>query len=81
MLLGIFDVGAYLPGFLTSTISGAKACMGPIAMILTGFVIGGYNIRALLAKGRVYIAAALRLIVIPALMLGGLRFFLSLIHI
>lgn len=75
MLLGIFDVGAYLPGFLTSTISGAKACMGPIAMILTGFVIGGYNIRALLAKGRVYIAAALRLIVIPALMLGGLRFF------
>ena len=75
MILGLLEVGSHLPKFITSTISGAKSCMGPIAMILTGFVIGGYNIRALLAKKRIYIAALLRLIVIPSAMLGALRFF------
>lgn len=47
--------------------------MGPLAMILTGFVIGSYDIGGLLKNKRVYIAAALRLIVLPTLFIVILR--------
>lgn len=66
---GLLNIKRFLPDFLTITISSAKNCMGPIAMMLTGFVIGGYKIKTLLTKKRIYLAAALRLIVIPAVML------------
>ncbi|MBQ8526334.1 MAG: AEC family transporter [Clostridia bacterium] len=69
LIMGLLGIKAMLPDFVITTISNAKGCMGPVAMILTGFVIGGYNIRELLGKKRIYAAAGLRLIVIPALML------------
>ena len=52
--------------FLTSAISSAGACMSPLAMILTGFVIGGYSIKALASDKKIYFVSLLRLIVIPA---------------
>ena len=36
-------------------------------MILTGFVIGGYDLKKLLTKKRIYLASFLRLILLPAL--------------
>lgn len=69
LVLGLLGVKSILPDFVNNTISSAKSCMGPVAMILTGFVIGGYNIRELVTKKRIYIATGLRLIVIPAIML------------
>ena len=53
-------------GFLTSAISSAGACMSPLAMILTGFVIGGYSVRSLASDKKIYLVSLLRLIVIPA---------------
>ena len=55
-----------LLAFLTSAISSASACMSPLAMILTGFVIGGYSIKALASDKKIYFVSLLRLIVIPA---------------
>ena len=40
--------------------------MGPLAMILTGFVIGNYKFTSLLKDVKIYIATFLRLIVLPA---------------
>ncbi len=71
-VLGLTGVEKYLPAFLASTISGCAACMGPLAMILTGFVIGGYSLPALLKNKRVYLASALRLLILPALFIGVL---------
>ncbi len=65
-LLGVKDL---VPQFLMNALSGASDCMGPIAMVLAGFVIGGYKTKGLLADKKVYIASLLRLIVIPAAML------------
>lgn len=73
LVLGLFGIKSVLPPFVNNTISSAKSCMAPVAMILTGFVIGGYDIKDLLTKKRVYTATALRLIVIPAVMLLLLR--------
>lgn len=69
---GLTGVEQYVPDFIANTISNCAACMGPLAMILTGFVIGGYDLKALLKNGRVYIATALRLLVLPALFVGVL---------
>lgn len=69
LILGLFNVKSILPAFVNTTIANAKGCMGPVAMILTGFVIGGYNIGELLTKKRIYAATGLRLVVIPAVML------------
>ena len=74
VVLGLLNVRDYMPKFITTTLSNAQSCMGPIAMILTGFVIGGYNFKELLTKKRVYTATALRLIVIPAVMMLVLKF-------
>lgn len=69
IVLGLLNVRDYMPKFITTTLSNAQSCMGPIAMILTGFVIGGYNFKELLCKKRVYTATFLRLIVIPSVMM------------
>lgn len=70
LVLGIFDIRKSLPSFLLTTISGAKSCMAPIAMLLTGFIIGGYRLQDLIKQKRVYLASLLRLIIIPGVMLG-----------
>ncbi len=71
--LGLTGFSAYVPSFIATTIDYCKACMAPLAMILTGFVIGGYSIRGLLADKKVYIVSVLRLVVIPVILLGILK--------
>lgn len=70
--LGLTGAAAYIPSFITTTISNCAACMGPLAMILTGFVIGGYRLSGLLKNYKIYIATALRLFVLPSLFIGVL---------
>ena len=71
-LLGLTGAADYVPGFITTTISYCASCMGPLAMILTGFVIGGYNLKKLLTKKRIYLASFLRLILLPAVFISVL---------
>ena len=66
---GLTGLTKLLPVFITTTIDYCKACMAPLAMILTGFVIGGYSLKELLQNKKVYIATALRLFFIPTLLL------------
>ena len=73
LILGLLNAKSVFPPFILTTVSNAKSCMGPIAMLLTGFVIGGYDIKSLLIKKRIYIATVLRLFIIPALLILVLR--------
>ena len=70
--LGLSGLNAYIPAFLSGVLDTCAACMAPVAMILTGFVVGGYGVRSLFSNGKVYIATALRLLVLPAVFLGAL---------
>lgn len=54
-----------VPSFILTAVSSAGACMSPLAMILTGFIIGNYSLKKLASAKRVYIASVLRLIVLP----------------
>lgn len=56
-----------LPRPLPAVIASGSACMAPVAMILTGFIIGGYPLRQLVSAGRIYLVAAYRLLLMPFL--------------
>ena len=66
----------WLPDFFLAAVEAASACMSPIAMILTGFVIGSYPIGTLLRFPAVYAMTALRLLVLPM----GAVFLLRVLH-
>lgn len=73
MAIGLLDLTQYVPRFCMSALQSASSCQGPVAMVLAGFVVGGYNFKELITNIRVYIATALRLIVIPAVLMLILR--------
>ncbi len=72
MFLGIVIglAGIRLPGFATSLIDSASACMSPIAMLITGMTIAKIDIRAVLRIKSIYAVTILRLIVFPLLFIG-----------
>ena len=73
-VLGLTGASSHIPSFVSSTLSGLGACMGPIAMVLTGFLIGNYSFKRLLSDKKIYIAAVLRLFILPALFVLLLKF-------
>ena len=68
-IIGITNTRQYIPAFLLNMMTDLGNCMAPLAMLLTGMVIGDYEIRALVAKPKVYIASLLRLLVLPTVIL------------
>lgn len=66
MIVGIFGFGNSLPEFAYSALDSLKACMGPLAMILAGLTVARFNVLEMLTNKKVYIATAMRLIVLPA---------------
>ena len=58
---------------VTSVISSAAGCMSPIAMILTGFVIGGYRLPELFRHWQTYVVAGIRLVALPAVVVTVLK--------
>ncbi len=75
MLLGTFAglTNLPLPKFLTTAVSSAGACMSPLAMILTGFVVANFSIKTLTRVKRIYLASILRLIVLPLIFVFALK--------
>jgi len=74
--VGLLELEAHIPAPILDPVNGAlnslKACMGPVAMLLAGFTIASYDILGMLKKGKVYIATALRLFVLPTIIIGAL---------
>lgn len=67
--VGLSGTGAYLPGFVSATLGSLKACMGPVAMLLAGITVARFDFVSMLKNKKVYIATALRLVAIPALLI------------
>ncbi|MBE7048623.1 MAG: hypothetical protein E7393_04560 [Ruminococcaceae bacterium] len=73
MVCGLLNLAQYVPDFLINAFKNAGDCQGPVAMILAGFVIGGYNFKRLLVNKKVYVISFLRLLVIPSAMMIVLK--------
>lgn len=65
IVIGLLNLKQYIPEFLIKALDSAGSCQGPIAMVLAGFVIGGYEFKKLLTDKKVYFASFMRLIAIP----------------
>jgi len=72
---GLTGIAKCLPEFVITTADGIQNCMGPVAMILTGFVIGDYSFKSLVGNKKVYIVTFLRLFVLPLIILAVLYLF------
>ena len=66
-------LGIKLPSFITEIVSSGAACMSPLAMLIAGFVIGNYSLKKLASDYKLYIASAIRLVVIPVLVVIALK--------
>lgn len=71
MIFGLFRI--QIPNFVSTTLSTISGCMGPVAMLLAGFVIAQYNLKSTVLNGKVYIIALLRLIVLPGIYILALK--------
>lgn len=73
ILMGVTGVSKYVPGFVNTALDNAGNCMGPVAMLLAGMVVGEYKFTELLSDKKVYLTTFLRLILIPALFVSILK--------
>lgn len=72
-VMGLTGIAKLLPDFVYTTLNNFSGCMGPLAMILTGFIIGGYDIKEILTNKKVYAMTGLRLTILPAIILLVVR--------
>lgn len=72
IVVGLWGVGNKLPTVISSTFDTLKVCMGPTAMILAGVTVAKYSLKNMLANKKTYLASALRLIILPAVILSAL---------
>ena len=74
IICGLLNLGQYFPAFAISALENASYCMGPVAMLLAGIVIGGYDFGELIKNKKVYTVSFVRLIVLPAIFIMALKF-------
>lgn len=72
ILLFAFDIK--LPSFVYGAMNDASAMTGPMAMLVIGVLLAGMDIKSIFCRRRVWLVAALRLIVLPLLCVAFLRF-------
>lgn len=72
-ILGLLPIPKFR--LVTTIINSTAACMSPIAMILTGFVIGGYSLANLFGKWQTYVVAGIRLVFLPTVSVLVLKLF------
>ena len=70
IVVGLSGAGKYIPAFLTNSLDTLKVCMGPVAMLLAGVTIAKYDFLSMLKNKGVYIATALRLTLLPAIIVS-----------
>lgn len=66
------DFDAICPEAVIGVFDSLKVCMGPVAMLLAGFTIARYDFVGMLKQGKVYIATALRLVILPLILIPAL---------
>ena len=68
MILGLS--GLVLPTFMVDILDTLGNTMSPLAMILTGIVIGGFNLKEIFKGGKYYLITLVKMFILPLLVLG-----------
>ena len=67
-------LGIRLPALIKETMDSVGSMIGPAAMMVTGMLIGGMDVRKIFTYKRVWLVAALRLLLVPLLVIPLLKF-------
>lgn len=65
MIAGLLQIP--MPHPVTTILTNASNCMGPVGMLLTGIVISEFKLKEILGNLNVYIITLMRLVVIPVI--------------
>lgn len=71
MIAGLANVP--VPKVLASTCASLANCMGPLAMLVSGFVIAKFDIKELIRYKKVYLATLIRIVVMPGLFILAIK--------
>ena len=71
--LGLTGLATLIPSAIHTTVENLGNCFSIVSLLLTGFVIGDYQILDLIREKRTYWVAAVRLVLIPGAFLLVLR--------
>lgn len=66
--------GIKLPAIIKDTMDSVGAMIGPASMMVTGMLIGGMSIKRIFSFKRVWLVAALRLLLVPLIVIPLLKF-------
>ena len=80
ILVGLTNTLRFFPEFMITSLDALKGCMGPVAMILAGLTIAGFNLREMITNKKVYLATLVRLTALPALNIAFLFGTITLIN-
>lgn len=69
LTLGALGAKQWMPGAVTNFMGDLGSCFIPISLLMVGYMMGDQNLPELLVRPKSYIFAALRLIVIPVVVL------------
>ncbi len=69
IFLGLTGLSKYIPSFVSNALKSAGDVYGPLAMILAGVIIAGYDIKQVFANAKIYVLSFFRLILLPALIM------------
>lgn len=85
IIFGLTGIMDFLPDMVSetvySTLDALKSCVGPIAMLLAGITIASYDFSEMIKDKKVYVASALRLILIPSAIIAALFGFKELLNL
>ena len=80
IIFGLTNGLSLMPEFIITSLNALKGCMGPVAMILAGITIAGFNMKEMLTNKKVYLATAMRLVVLPIVLLSILFLIVTIIE-
>lgn len=66
--------GLRFPSIIGDTMESISGMVGPVAMFITGMIIGGHGVKALIQNRRLWLTTVFHLIVIPLFALAFLKF-------
>ena len=67
MILGLTGAGKIIPRFLMNALEVCSNMMGPVAMLLTGVVIGGFDFHKIIGDKKIFGVCFIRMLVFPVL--------------
>lgn len=72
--LALLLLGIKLPSLVRETMDSFGSMVGPLSMLVTGMLFAELDVRAILRNRRVWLVAALRLVVVPLVGIAFLKF-------